>query len=278
MNQEIAALIEKTGIPVFGACRFHPEDLKIPCRAVSRVPACARTVFVFGFPYLLAEYSTGRNLSRYACAPDYHNVAGQVLEQLVLDLSEKFPEEEFAAFADISPFDEVLIAARAGLGVIGRNTLLIHPEYGSWMFLGEIVTTLELPVEDAPVKECIGCGNCERLCPGGALNGGQLREEYCLSFLTQKKRELSDTEQDLIKKGGLVWGCDICQTVCPMNRNVKIAPFKPLAQDLVERVTEENAAELCKVRAFGFRGAKVIWRNLSILGQKGGNTTGESNR
>ncbi len=278
MDREILTLIENTGIPVFGACRFHPEDLKIPCRAVSRVPEQARTVFVFGFPYLMPEYSPERNLSRYACAPDYHRVARAALERLVTGFSERFPGEKFAAFADISPFDEVLIAARAGLGVIGRNTLLIHPEYGSWLFLGEIVTTLELPVQDSPIRGCIGCGNCERLCPGNALREGELREERCLSFLTQKKGELSEEEQQLIHTGGLVWGCDVCQTACPMNQRARTAPFKPLAQDIVERVTGENAGKLCKARAFGFRGAAVIRRNLSILGEKDGNTTGESNQ
>ena len=276
MDRVIVKIIHDAGLPVFGACRFDPADLKISCRAVSRVPECAKTVLVFGFPYLLPLYGAGRNLSRYACVPDYHLVARRTLDELIVQFLQRFPNEQFAAFADISPFDEVLIAAKAGLGVVGRNTLLIHPVYGSWLFLGEIVTTLDMAVQDSPVRGCIGCGKCEQACPGKALCDGHLKEGRCVSFLTQKKGELSLEEQQLVSAVGLVWGCDRCQTICPMNQNARINPFPPLAQNIVESVTAENAGRLCKERAFGFRGAKVIRRNLGILEEKGGNTTGGS--
>ena len=275
MKAVIQQLVQQSGIPVFGICRFDPLDLKIPCRAVSRVPKQSKTVLVFGFPYLLSEYHAKRNLSRYACVPDYHLIARQTLEILIAQLQIQFPLEEFEAFSDISPFDEVTIAAKAGLGVVGKNTLLIHPTYGSWLFLGEIVTTLEIPVQDSPIQSCIGCGKCEQACPGKALSSGVLRQEQCISYLTQKKGELSFEEEDLISAGGLIWGCDLCQSICPMNQKVKVSPFEPLSQNIVECVTPENAADLCKERAFGFRGVKVIHRNLSILDKKAGNTTGE---
>lgn len=278
MDGKIAQLLSQTDIPIWGACRFDPADLSVPCRAVSRVPDGAKTVFVFAFPYLLGEYERGRNLSRYACVRDYHPVAKQALEQAAQLLQEAFPGERFAAFADISPFDEVHIAAKAGLGVIGRNSLLLHPVYGSWLFLGEIVSTLEAGAVDSPVKGCAGCGACERACPGGALCEGKLEETRCISAITQKKGELSEEEQALIRRGGLVWGCDVCQSVCPMNRRALVKPYPPFLQDVVQSVEEETAPALCKARAFGFRGAAVIKRNLGILRGKGGNTTGESNQ
>lgn len=278
MDKQLADLIKSFEIPDWGVCRFDPMDLSVPCRGISRVPESAKTVLVFAFPYLLPEYHGACNLSRYACVPDYHPVARRALEGMIAALCKQFPSEKFAAFADISPFDEVRIAAKAGLGVIGRNTLLIHPRYGSWLFLGEIVTTLELPVQDFPIQGCIGCGVCERACPGNALSGGKLREQQCVSALTQKKGELTQAEQALIRAGGLVWGCDICQVVCPMNRTAWENPYPPFTEDVVQIVTEENAGRLCKVRAFGFRGLKVIQRNLGILRQKNGNTTGESNQ
>ena len=134
---------EAAGIPLVGAVSFESCFPLLECRALSRIPKEAKTVFVCGFPYYVGEFPE-RNLSRYAIVPDYHKVAGELLENVCSRLREAFPGE-FQWFADNSPIREVDAAVRAGLGVLGKNGLLLHPEYGSWLFLGTIVT--DLPAE-----------------------------------------------------------------------------------------------------------------------------------
>ena len=118
-----------------------------------------------------------------------------------------FPENSFSAFVDNSPIPEVKTAALAGLGVVGENGLLITEEFGSWVFIGEIVTDLFIECEEREIKSCIKCGKCKKVCPA---------KNECLSAVSQKKGELSSEEERLLKENNIVWGCDICQEVCPL--------------------------------------------------------------
>ena len=100
----------------------------------------------------------GGNLSRYAAVGDYHEIVPQYLKRAVSALEQAFPEEAFVPFTDNSPIPEVRAAALAGLGRIGQNGLLIHERYGSWVFIGEIVTTLPIDAPPHQIRPCIGCG------------------------------------------------------------------------------------------------------------------------
>ena len=100
------------------------------------------------------------------------------------------------------------VGCAAGLGVLGDNGLLITPRWGSFVFIGEIITLSEAPPEPAPLKFCAHCGRCSAACPS---------PDSCLSALTQKKGALSAGEEELIRRSGSVWGCDICQLACPCN-------------------------------------------------------------
>ena len=142
-------------IPTWGAIPFEGCRPLLECRAAERLPAEAKAVIVCGFPYYTGEYP-GRNLSRYAIVPDYHKVAGKLMEQACIRLREAF-QREFQWFADNSPIREVDAACRAGLGVRGRNGLLIHPVYGSWLFLGAIVTDLDMETRETEIRSCVGC-------------------------------------------------------------------------------------------------------------------------
>ena len=162
---KIKTILSCAGIPIFGCCPFEPLRPQIlECRAKERLPADAKSIFVALFPYAMEEAAyQGGNLSRYAAVGDYHEIVPQYLKRAVSALEQAFPEEAFVPFTDNSPIPEVRAAALAGLGRIGQNGLLIHERYGSWVFIGEIVTTLPIDAPPHQIRPCIGCGRYLRL-------------------------------------------------------------------------------------------------------------------
>lgn len=262
--QYIRRVFQSRGISQCGYCPFSHVLPLLEVRACVRVPEGARTVIFALFPYYTGPLPH-RNLSRYAVPDDYHLIAGRVLESCQGALEEAFPQEKFASFVDSSPIREVHGAYLAGLGWMGRNGQLINPRFGSYVFIGEIVTTLEIPCQPSPLGDCLGCGACLRACPTGALTGHRVEEALCRSAVTQKKGELTLWETEQIQAGGLVWGCDICNDVCPMNRRVLPSDMRQFYQSLDSVVTEENLSLLRKRKAFGYRGRAVMERNLGIL-------------
>lgn len=258
--QKIRELLSDFHDVEFGFCRF---DGRIrPCRKKALLPADAKGIIVAAFPYYSRELEGG-NLSVYACVPDYHRVVGDLLTSMTERLRETFPGHCFVWFCDDSPVYEVDAAVRAGLGTMGDHSLLIHPRYGSYLFLGEIIT--DLPLEDQAVPAgCSHCGRCETACPGEALSKGKVDPTRCLSALTQKKGELTDGEKELLRKSPLIWGCDICQQVCPQNEGISTTPMEKFRREIINRVDEKNAEDLCTGRAFGWRGSGVLLRNLKL--------------
>lgn len=250
--------------PLWGICPFDKiKDGLIDCRAKKRLPQNAKTVIVACFPYLLEEENYKlSNISKYAAVTDYHEVALNRLNSAIKKLKKLYPENEFAAFADNSPIPEVRAACNAGLGVRGINTLLITEKYGSYVFIGEIVTDLELSFSPLDEKSCIDCKKCIDACPSDALNENKFNRTLCLSEITQKKGELSDKEETLMKNCGCVWGCDICQNVCPMNKNAAVTEIEEFLCAPIPFISSG-----CKLdgRAYEWRGRKVIERNISIF-------------
>ena len=180
----------------------------------------------------------------------------------------ELPDAKFGFFSDHSPIDEVNAAAAAGLGIIGRNHLLISEKYSSFIFLGEIVTDLELPSEPHEIRFCENCGICTSACPV------DLSVEDCLSALTQKKGELTAVEEEKILRHGLAWGCDRCQTACPhtqraMEDGTIYSPIyffsekciPTLTADALEGMSDED---FC-TRAYSWRGREPIMRNLKLF-------------
>ena len=245
----------------FGICDFAElAPHLLSCRAAARVPKNAKSVLVCLFPYRF-EANEKRELSYYACVPDYHYAAGAVLDALVNALGQAYPAFSFVPFIDNSPIPEVYAAARAGLGRIGDHRLLIHPVYGSYVFIGEIVTDMELPATNAPLAYCEHCGACAAACHGGCLPGED--RTLCVSAISQKKGELTTTEIALLRKSGLVWGCDTCQEVCPHNKTAKIAPH-PCFTEYIPTLVDPN--DPCfPTRAYAWRGKVVPYRNKELL-------------
>ncbi len=252
-----------TGLP-YGFSSFSAiKDSLIPCRALERLPDKAETVISILFPYYLGEEFYERaNVSRYAVSEDYHIITGKIINEITENLRKEFPENEFQAFVDNSPLPEVRCAVNAGLGVMGINNLFINKDYGSWVFLGEIVTDKYFEPFKGEYSLCNGCEKCIAACPGNALTGKEIIKEKCLSYLSQKKGELDEDTKKKIADTGCVWGCDICQKVCPHNKNAKATPIKEFFDTALPVVTRETEIES---RAFSWRGKQVIDRNIDVL-------------
>lgn len=266
--KEIASQIlsGKEAFP-FGICSFEQILPCLECRAKQRIPQDAASVLVCLFPYYTGEHKE-RNISRYAMVTDYHMIAGEYLNRFCKALQEVFPQNQFEPFTDNSPIREVSAAFHAGLGRRGKNGLILHPKYGSYVFIGEVVTDLVLQ-PDQPLNpgECIGCRKCQNVCPQGALQSdGSVCLERCRSHITQKKGELTDWEIGQIQDGGLIWGCDICNDVCPMNQEAKVlTPVPEFLESTVAVLDAQIAERLLKTRAYNYRGKKTILRNIQLL-------------
>lgn len=159
-------------------------------------------------------------LARYAWGLDYHRILKSKLHQLCERIrSAVTPVQQFCCF-DSGPLAEKAHAARAGLGWIGKNGLLVNEEYGSWLVLGEIVTDLELEYDEPVAERCGDCKRCLEACPTAAfLEARILDARRCISYLTTEYRaevpcELAD------EMGDWLLGCDLCQEVCPFNQDV----------------------------------------------------------
>ena len=264
-NSAVSQLLKEQFPADFGFCSITAAQPFLPCRALSRIPQDARSVIVFTFPYYTGEHPE-RNISRYAMIPDYHLIAGTYLKNLCEKLKLLFPENAFEPFVDNSPLREVACGQAAGLGVIGENGLLIHPRYGSYLFLGEIVTDLELTPSTPIGTSCLGCGACRNACPQGALQeNGSVELALCRSHISQKKGELSANEQEQLLLGGLIWGCDICNDVCPMNKTVSITPIPEFLSSVTPLMDEETILSLLDSRPYNYRGPKTILRNFYLL-------------
>lgn len=252
-------------IDVVGVCPFESlSDKLINCRAKERLPNNAKSIITALFPYYL-ENEGERNLSRYACVEDYHIIVKNSLDYLCQKLGQLFSGEQFVSFVDNSPIPEVYAAAICGLGKIGDNGLLINERYGSFVFIGEIVTSKDFNINPKEIKKCLSCGACKNACPSYSLDSKENFENQCLSEITQKKGELTTDEEELIKKGGLVWGCDICQDVCPLNKKAIKGAFPPFKENPFYFLKEDDLKNPLENRAFLFKGEKPLLRNLRII-------------
>src|SRR4029079_5312243 len=180
---------------------------------------CLATAYNTDRPYSteLAGSSQGL-IARYAWGEDYHDVIQQRMQALVEWMRERAGAGfDARAYVDTGPVQERVYAQYAGLGWIGRDTRLIHPELGSWMFLSEIICSLPLEPDAPALDQCGSCRLCLDACPTGALVGPQILDSTrCLSYLTIEIRG-AIPEESRAAIGAHAYGCDICQEVCPWN-------------------------------------------------------------
>jgi epoxyqueuosine reductase len=192
---------------------------------VRNVLPAAQTVIVTGTLYNTDRpYSTEcadrgqAQIARYAWGDDYHDVIGARLESLLAWMREHAAEPfEARAYVDTGPVQERVYAQHAGVGWIGKNTCVINPEIGSWIFLAAIICSLPLEVDAPSLDQCGSCTLCIEACPTQAIVGpGVLDSTRCISYLTiELKGAIPEAHRAGV--GSHVYGCDICQEVCPWN-------------------------------------------------------------
>jgi epoxyqueuosine reductase len=215
--------------------------------------------------------NSGR-VAAYARGPDYHRVIWDKLNALAAWLEREAPGCETCAVADTAPLLERDFARRAGLGWVGKNTMLINPEKGSFFFLGAVLTNLELePDPPFATNHCGTCTACVDACPTAAFpEPGELDATKCISYLTIEHR--SPIPLELREKvGDWVYGCDVCQDVCPWNRfaGPGVYPTNPTlaAIDCVQLLGLDDAAFRARFRGTVFFRAKRsgMLRNAAIV-------------
>ena len=225
--------------------------------------------FVALFPYYVKEEEG--NISMYARGLDYHVVVKEKLKP-VAEKMLTLGAESAIIHCDNGIYNDRDAAYRAGLGFYGKNKMLINDKYGSYFFIGQIITDLKFEADKPLDKKCKECGNCEKFCVTGTLKEGY-SEEACLSGISQKKGELSIEEKGFIKMSGLCWGCDMCQVVCPHNKDLENTYIEEFLKDRIKSLNTEDFDGLSERKfkekygkyAFAWRGGKVLKRNLEIL-------------
>ena len=229
-----------------------------------------KSVIVYLLPYYTGDTV---NISRYAASLDYHLALRECADGLIAAISEVSSGYHLKGYGDHSPISEVSAALVAGLGAIGDNGLILNEKYGSYVFIGDIVTDIEPELLGAitvrEVMTCHHCGACKRSCPTGILRS---EGDDCLSAITQRKGELTEAEAEMMRKHNTAWGCDLCQSVCPYNREPRVTPVEFFHRERIGELTRELLDSMDKAtfmrRAFSWRGRKTVERNLDVLKDK----------
>jgi epoxyqueuosine reductase len=234
-------------------------------------------VIVMLFPYRTKVKS--ENLTAYASVKDYHAYVESLSRKLERYILRKHPTAQFKVFADHSPIDEVHAACVSGLGFMGDNGLLINEKYSSFVFVGECITNLTPKqlglsyADEEEMRTCLHCGKCKDACPSGCIQMDESgndasNKKICLSAITQKKGELSEDEKALMLKHGSLWGCDVCQNICPYTKNAKYTPIKYFIDSALPVLDNETLRKMSdeefSSRPFAWRGRETISRNVQI--------------
>ncbi len=252
LEKEIRSYIAELGLDTFGI-------IKNPLSEDSR-----ENIISIAFPYNYLDTDSKNGFSIYTKRLDYHKVVKKYLDQIC----EFIHKHNFEAkgYVDNNRLPEKSIAQLAGLGFIGRNGLIITKKYGSYVFLGEIITDFQFQQLDTPVESlCKDCYICEKGCPTNGIKN----KSRCISYLTQQKK-LNIEDMNLL--GQQIFGCDICQEVCPHNRNISksnIAEFETLSYmeydaDFYANMDKEFFQNHIKQTSAGWRGKNVIIRNAQL--------------
>lgn len=209
---------------------------------------------------------------RASWGTDYHIVLKDRLKKLEDYIQERIPDALCKSMVDTGELVDRAVAQRAGIGWSGKNCAIITPEFGSYVYLGEMITNLPLEPDTPMEDQCGTCNKCIDVCPTGALiQGGQLNAQRCIAFQTQTKGFLAEEFRE--KLGNRIYGCDTCQTVCPKNKGMdfhnhpEMEPdpeiAKPLLQPLLFISNKEFKEKYGHVSG-SWRGKKPIQRNAII--------------
>lgn len=209
---------------------------------------------------------------RASWGQDYHDVLKEKLNQLMTFIKQEVPEVKYEIMVDTGELVDGAVAERAGVGFTGKNTLLITKEFGSYVYLGEILLSIPFKPDVPLTLDCGTCRKCIDVCPTGAIvEGGKLNAQQCLAFQTQKKHFIKDEFKELI--GTRVYGCDTCQAVCPYNKGIDFHNHKefepdpevakPQLKPMLNMSNREFRAKFGHVAGF-WRGKNPLQRNAMI--------------
>ena len=206
-----------------------------------------------------SDAATGR-ISRYAWGDDYHDIVSERMELLRVWMEKEFPGSKGIAYVDTGPMMDKAWAQKAGIGWLGKHTNVITQEFGSWVFLGEIITTADLDPDGAFIDHCGTCTLCIEACPTRAIVEPYVVDSSrCISYLTIEHRgEFTAEESEML--GQWIYGCDVCQDVCPWNHRFAKVSDESTFQDLRSRLKRNRGSwnpprednKGCKRHAFCF--------------------------
>lgn len=247
---------------------FEEKDIEKRIN-VEKVCNWGKVIISIAFPYMFNfKLEDKIYFSKYTQGKDYHRVVGEYLKNICCFIENIGGKAKY--FVDSNCLPERYIAKLCGVGFIGKNNMLITERYGSYVFLGEIITDLPLPKDNEKINKCGQCDLCLRACPTKAINQKESNPNICLSYITQKK-DLEDIWLDKLK--GRLFGCDTCQRVCPFNKEVENSPLmelKPL--DFMTNINLEELTSLSNkvfkqkyaTSSCGWRGKNILIRNALI--------------
>lgn len=267
---------------------FEEPDVELRTDPQRLLPG-ARSIVAVGVSYLSRAHVPGARdgesgadgprgfLSRYCRGPDYHVYLRERLRLLAAWLAARVPGARTYAFADTEPPIDRAVAERAGLGFYGRSGLLISPVYGTWLFLGGLLTDVQLEPDPPWHGTCGNCTRCVDACPTGAIiEDGVVDPRRCLSYVTQMKGSLPEDLREPL--GHMIFGCDVCQDVCPYNRRPSVRAGDhpelsalpqvggddgPLLAELI-RLSPATFRSTYARTAAGWRGKTVLQRNAAV--------------
>ena len=228
----------------------------------------ARTVISVAVNYYTpSKHGAGGKISRYAWGEDYHDVVKEKLAALLDWIVAQEPTALGKACVDTSPVMEKAWAVRAGLGWIGKHSNVITKEYGSWVFLGEIFLNLELEYDEPASDHCGTCRICLDACPTTAITESQVIDSSkCISYATIELRDDELPEEISSNLNGWLYGCDICQDVCPWNRFEQPTEETRFAPRLDETTLNLYVIESLTPESYAARFRKSAMKRTKLAG------------